>query len=49
MIIIIILTLTLSIERIFKHVKKSKCCGNSEVEFDQEASAPNFPNMPFKK
>jgi len=37
----IILLSFIGIERIIKHLKKSTCCRN-EVEFDTEASAPNF-------
>lgn len=47
-IIILVITITISIERIFSHVKKSKCC-NSEIEFDQNTSAPDFSQIPFNK
>lgn len=40
-ILTIILLSFIGIERIIKHIKKSKCC-NSEVEFDTNVSAPNF-------
>lgn len=44
-IITIILVSGLICERILKHCKSSKCCGNSEIIFDQSASAPEFPTL----
>ena len=46
-ILILVITITIGIERIFKHCKKSKCCGNSEIEFDTNASAPDFSQIPI--
>jgi len=43
-IISIILISGLIVERIMKHFKKSKCCGSS-VEFNENASAPNFSEI----
>jgi len=43
-IVSIVLILGLVFERILKHFKKSKCCG-SEVEFNQDASAPDLTNL----
>lgn len=44
-IITLILATGLVLERILKHCKSSKCCGNSEIVFDQTASAPEFPTL----
>jgi len=41
LIISILLVSGLVLERIMKHMKKSKCCG-SEVEFNENASAPDL-------
>lgn len=43
-IVSIVLILGLVFERILKHFKKSKCCGN-EVEFNQDASAPDLQSI----
>jgi len=40
-IITIVITSCIALERIMKHIKKSKCC-NSEIIFDTNASAPDF-------
>jgi hypothetical protein len=40
----VILILGLVVERILKHFKKSKCCGN-EMEFNSEASAPDLQSI----
>lgn len=46
--IVIILMVGLVFERILKHFKKSSCCGSS-VEFDTEASVPDFSKIPINK
>lgn len=43
-IITIVIISCIAIERIMKHIKKSKCC-NSEIIFDTNASAPDFINL----
>lgn len=43
-IITIVITSCIAIERIIKHIKKSKCC-NSEIIFDTNTSAPDFTNL----
>jgi hypothetical protein len=43
-IVSLVLIITLGLERIFKHFKKSTCCGSS-VEFDNTASAPDLTNL----
>ena len=43
-IISIVLILGLVFERILKHFKKSKCCGN-EVEFDNSASVADLQSI----
>lgn len=43
-IITLILASGLVIERLIKHVHKSKCC-NSEIEFNDKASAPEFSTL----
>jgi hypothetical protein len=47
-IITIIMLSGLFIERILKHFKSSKCCG-SEVEFNENASVPDFSKLPLNK
>jgi uncharacterized protein (DUF983 family) len=43
-IVSIILIVGLIFERILKHIKKSKCCGN-EMEFNTEASVPDLQSI----
>jgi len=40
-ILTIILLCFIGVERLIKHVKKSKCC-NSEIDFDTNISAPDL-------
>jgi len=47
-IISIILTVGLVIERIIKHFKKSTCCTDTTVEFDLNTSVYDFNNIPIK-
>jgi len=47
-IITIIMVSGLLIERVLKHFKKSKCCGG-EVEFNENASVPDFSKFPLNK
>lgn len=43
-IISIIIISCIALERILKHIKKSKCC-NSEIIFDTTVSTPDFSNL----
>lgn len=47
-IITIIMVSVISLERIFKHIKKSSCFG-SNVEFNNEASVPDFTDILINK
>ncbi len=38
----------ISLERIFKHIKKSSCFG-SNVEFNNDASVPDFSSVLINK
>ena len=42
---ILILVIGLIIERILKHFKKSTCCGNSSVEFNEDVETPKYPDI----
>ena len=43
-IVSIILIVGLVFERVLKHFKKSRCCGN-EMEFNNEASVPDLQSI----
>lgn len=45
-IISILITSALLLERLMKHVKKSKCLGG-EIEFNENASAPDLSRLPL--
>lgn len=47
-IISLILVCGLVVERIFKHFKKSTCCG-STIEFNENASVPDLTKLPLNK
>lgn len=47
-IISLILVCGLVIERIFKHFKKSSCCG-STIEFNENASVPDLTKLSLNK
>lgn len=47
-IISLILVCGLVVERIFKHFKKSTCCG-STIEFNENASVPDLTKLPLSR